>query len=495
MDLSHYRGAIELLAPPKHHLARYYNDPVAFVHDCFKWPEGKQPTFYQDAILARMVESGRLAVRGPHGLGKTTTESWCVLWFSLTRDDAGEDWKIATTASVWRQLEKYLWPEIHKWATLLDWDKVGRPAFKRNELLDLALKLPHGSAFAVASDQPSGIEGAHADQILYIFDEAKAIPAETFDAAEGAFSGAGASTSNEAYALACSTPGEPSGRFYEIHTHKAGLEDWHTHHVTLADAILAGRVAKDWAEQRALQWGTNSAVYHNRVLGEFHASDELAVIPLQWVEEAVERWKNWDGALPAFSTVGVDVSRSDNGDRTVMALRYGQVLHELRDQPVADTMVTADLVYGLLREPGNDADAVVDVVGVGAGVVDRLRQLGCAVRAFGAAERTDLVDRSGELGFANKRAAAWWTMREYLDPANGYGICLPDNDRLIGDLTAPRWKIMAGGKILVESKDDIRKRIGRSTDDGDAAVQAFWWEPPVEDELYEYDEPVSISAY
>src|SRR5690606_9385780 len=121
--------------------------------------------------------------RGPHGLGKTTDMSVAALWFALTRDLACIDWKVITTASVWRQLAVYLWPEIHKWAQRIRWDKVGREPFNmRTELLALQLKLKYGAATAVASNQPERIEGAHGDQILYILDEAKIIPPPTWDA-------------------------------------------------------------------------------------------------------------------------------------------------------------------------------------------------------------------------------------------------------------------------------------------------------------------------
>jgi hypothetical protein len=111
------------------------------------------------------------------------------------------------TAGVWRQLEHYLWPEIHKWARRLRWDVLGRPPLnERTELLALNLKLRHGAAFAVASDQPSLIEGVHADSVLYVFDESKSIPAGLFDAAEGAFSAARADGLPEALAIAQSTP-------------------------------------------------------------------------------------------------------------------------------------------------------------------------------------------------------------------------------------------------------------------------------------------------
>lgn len=451
--------------------SKYRNDPVAFVLDCINWRENEKPTAYQIEILGELPKQKRIAVRGPHGLGKTALASWVILWFAITRD--GGDWKIPTTASAWRQLTKFLWPEIHKWARRIKWDVVGRSQFNtRLELLSQNLKLSTGEAFAVASDTPDLIEGAHADSILYLFDEAKAIPGETFDAAEGAFSGAGTDTTSEAFALAISTPGEPQGRFYDIHKRLPGYDDWWTRHVTLDEAIKAGRVSTEWAEQRKKQWGEQSAVYQNRVLGEFCASDEDGVIPLSWIEQANDRWREREEVNlddESFACVGVDVARSGQ-DKTVLALKFGSTVRELRRYSKEDTMMTSGRVAGILR--ANGGKAVVDVIGIGAGVVDKLREDGLNVLAFNASERTDATDRSGELGFINKRSAAWWALRELLDPANGESIALPPDDLLTGDLTAPHWKVLSGGKIQIESKDDIKKRIGRSTDDGDAVVMA-----------------------
>jgi len=446
----------------------YAPDAKRFVHECIRFREGEGPTAYQDEILERVTDMGRIAVRGPHGLGKTAVASWIILWFALTRD--GRDWKIPTTASAWRQLTKYLWPEVRKWARRVRWDKVGRPIFnERLELLSLSLKLKTGEAFALASNDVSAIEGAHATHLLYVFDEAKAIPDDIWDGAEGAF--ASPAEGAEALALAISTPAEPVGRFYDIHSRRPGFEDWWVRHVTLEEAIAAGRIDHQWAEQRRRQWGEKSAVYQNRVLGEFASSEAEGVIPLAWVEAANQRWHDWDDAgrplEGEMTSAGIDVARSGQ-DKTVMALRYGNIITELRRTSREDTMQTTGRVVAVLTLGGR---AIVDVIGIGAGVVDRLREQGRNVVAFNAAERSDMRDKSGELGFANKRAAAWWNLRELLETEP---IALPPDDKLIGDLTAPHWSVQSGGRIKVEGKDDIKKRIGRSTDDGDAVVQAFW---------------------
>lgn len=440
----------------------YRDNLIGFVSDCIAWDKGEGLTPYQSEILTEIPQRKRASVRGPHGLGKTAMMSWIVLWFALTRD--GDDWKVVTTASAWRQLEKYLWPEIHKWARKLKWSKIGRAPFGMAELFTLKMRLGNGEAFAVASDNPALIEGAHAKYILYIFDESKSVLPATFDAAEGAL------TTPDAMAVAMSTPGEPQGRFYDIQSKRAGYEDWWVRHVKRAEVIAAGRMTEKWAEDRKKQWGETSAVYLNRVEGEFAASDEDGVIPLSWIEKANERWKeiNESGRWGDFTCIGVDVARSGE-NKTVMALRYGLAIKELRRHAKEDTMQTAGRVAGLLRALGGAA--MIDVIGLGAGVYDRLREDNLDVDAFNAAARTNFIDKSGEFKFANVRAAAWWNLRELLETEE---VALPPDDLLTGDLTAPKWRVMSGGRIVVESKEDIAKRLGRSTDDGDAVVEAYW---------------------
>jgi hypothetical protein len=338
-------------------------------------------------------------------------------------------------------------------------------------MLSRTLRLRFGSAFAVASAIPQFIEGVHGDSVLYIYDEAKSIPVATWDAAEGAFTGA---EGTEAMALACSTPGEPIGRFYDIQSRRAGTEDWHTVHISLDRALAARRVDPAWVEQRRLLWGPSSAIFANRVLGEFHSSDEDSIVPLSWVEQAVTRWEDHrDGVLAPLDRVGVDVARSGM-DSTVVALIYGHRVNELRRTFHESTAATAGRVRGVL-DTNLDAQAVVDTDGLGAGVTDMLRDDGYTVRAFHGAAASNRRDRSGELGFLNARAAAWWHMREALDPEQGATLELPPDDLLIGDLTAPKLKrVNRKSQIEIESKDDIRKRLGRSTDAGDAVVMGLY---------------------
>lgn len=458
---------------------RYLYDPAGWARDVIDWRGEEGLTAYQDEVLDAIPVRKRVAVRGPHGLGKTAMSSIAVLWFATTREAAGYDWKILTTASAWRALATFLWPEIHKWSRRIKWDVLGRQPFNElHELLQLNLKLHHGAATAVASSKAELIEGAHADSLLYLIDEAKIVPDATWDAIEGAFSGGRHEGLPEAFAVAISTPGPPVGRFYDIHRRAPGLEDWWVRHVTLAEAVAAGRISPDWAEQRARQWGRDSAMYANRVLGEFHASDEDAVIPLAWVEAAIDRWHTWnDDGRPPLSGVrftGVDVARMGS-DSTILAHRHGTAIVSLDAHDREDTMQTTARVQAATGEGEDQAVPVVDSMGVGGGVVDRLRELRSPVLAYTGAAKTKARTRDAEYGFLNVRAWAYWHMRELLDPAFGSEVMLPPDDLLISDLTAPTWDVTTGipPKIRVEPKEDLVDRLGRSPDRGDAVVMAF----------------------
>lgn len=400
-----------------------------------------------------------------------------IWWFALTRDALMYDWKVVTTASAWRQLIKYLWPEIHKWGRRINWLKVGRDEPKpKDEITTLHLKLKFGEAFAVASDRPEFIEGAHADHILYLFDESKVIVDGTWDSAEGAMTG------EKAYWLAVSTPGEPSGRFYEIQTHQPGLEHWWTRHVTLQEAVDAGRITIEWANLCRAQWGEDSAEYQNRVLGNFAQEEADVLIPLHWIESAMKRYQQAIAKSDMrVDQIGLDVARR-GGDSSVIAKRSGNIILPLEKYGKIDTMEASGLVVPYLnRNP--ELPVVVDVVGVGGGTFDRLTELfpdNDYLFPFHAQAKTDFVDATGQWMFSDSYSAAWWNVREMLDPSNPRKLdallCLPPDKHLPAELSAPSWKVNSAGKIQVEQKEKVKDRLGRSPDSADAVVMACWGE-------------------
>lgn len=470
-DLSRYRAFQK----------RYYSDPVGFARDCLEWPragDGLAP--YQADVLQALVKHRRATAVGPHGLGKTALMAIVVHWFALTRD--GRDWKLPMTASVWRQLAEFLLPEIHKWARRIKWDLVGRaPYAEKTELLDLALNLKTGSAFALASDKPSAIEGAHADHILYLFDEAKAIPTETFVAAEGAFS-----TPGEVMALAVSTPGDNIGRFWEIHTFRERFSAWWARAVTLDECISAGRITRSWAEQMSKELGEDHPEYVRRVQGKFSMADSAeGVIPRRWVRMAQARYlvlaqeiEAGKRLLPPLSVLAVDVGGEDKtGDATVMVEKRHNVIMPLEVFNGVDPMRVADMIkFKQSREKA--PTIVIDANGIGAGVVARLRQLGVETTPWMAGGgppriRKQFADSTKLLGFENRRAWAWWKVRELLDPTAGSSIAIPPDKELEDELCAPNWDSTVSDNIKIESKRSIRQRLGRSTDRADAVVMAL----------------------
>lgn len=452
-----------------------------FARECLQWPKpGDGLAKYQEDVLRALVSHKRATAVGPHGLGKTALMAIVVHWFALTRD--GEDWKLPMTASVWRQLSEFLLPEIHKWARRIKWELVGRPPYAdKTEMLDLALNLKTGSAFALASDKPSAIEGAHADHILYLFDEAKAIPTETFVAAEGAFS-----TPGEVMALAVSTPGDNIGRFWEIHTFRDRFSAWWARTVTLEECISAGRITQSWADQMSKELGEDHPEYVRRVLGKFSMADSAeGVIPRRWVRMAQARhlilMKEIEESrrmLPPLSVLAVDVGGEDKtGDATVLVERRHNVIMPLEVFNGLDPMRVADIIkFKQSRE--KSPSIVVDANGIGAGVVARLRQLGVETVAWMAGGgppkvRKKFSDSTKLLGFENRRAWAWWKVREMLDPISGASIAIPQDKELEDELCAPNWDSTVSDNIKIESKRSIRQRLGRSTDRADAVVMAL----------------------
>ena len=442
---------------------KWINNPVAWIRDAV--PSATLAD-YQTDEFAKLGTNRKVAVRGPRGSGKTMPAALAFWWFASTRELAGIDWKAPTTAGSAAQVRHYLWPEIHKWHGRIRWDVLGlEPPALGKELFQTDLKMRHGQGFGRATDDPALIEGAHADHILMIIDEGKSVVDGIWDAVEGFFANPG-----EHYAFALSTPGAPAGRFYDIHSRKPGYEDWTPIHVTIADAIGAGRVAEDWRAQRERQWGSDSTLYRCHVLAEF-AGEEDGVIPLDWVEAAIERGKLLERkCIPR--RLAVDVA--DSGvDATAIAFRDGKDVYRL-DMFTHQTDPTLAAEWAMERAV-KGTEIIVDSIGVGAGTLSNLkRETGVTVKGFVAGAGTNRRDRTGEIRFANLRSAAWWNVRELLDPQYGENITLPDNDMLLGDLTSPTWREVAGGKIQVESKDDIKKRLGRSTDAGDAVIMVLW---------------------
>ena len=201
--------------------------------------------------------------------------------------------------------------------------------------------------------------------------------------------------------------------------------------------------------------------------------DEWQVIPTQWVLDAFARFEKQQRPDVALRAVGMDVSRGGK-DNTTLAKLYGNYFDHLIVHPgeaTPDGAVAAKHATDALGD--ENAPIWIDVIGIGASAYDHLKVMpNVQVIPVNFSEGSSETDRSGRYSFANLRSEAYWKMREALDPNSNEDICLPPLRELRVDLCAARYKIV-GGKIKVECKQDIKKRIGRSPDYSDAVVNAW----------------------
>jgi len=238
--------------------------------------------------------------------------------------------------------------------------------------------------------------------------------------------------------------------------------------------------ATDYLRQlQALPEPLRSQMLH----GDFTAGrtdDEWQTIPSAWVKAAQARWKR-DASPGDVTSVGVDPSRGS--DETTIAARRGWRFDELvLVKPDSSGVVSGGAASKRAMDvAGEVAPIHVDVIGIGVSVVDHLSAfVGNQVVSVNGAEGSDAMDFSGRLRFGNKRAETWWRFREALDPARPAKVALPPDQRLFADLCAPRYRVTARG-LLIEDKVEVKRRLGRSPDRGDAVVLAAIRTPIIRD--------------
>ena len=218
--------------------------------------------------------------------------------------------------------------------------------------------------------------------------------------------------------------------------------------------------------------------------GDFSAGvedDARQVIPTEWVEAAMDRWRPLDHPLPPMDSIGVDAARGGNmgstlgavgRDKMVIARRHGRWFAPLISIKGVDVNNGGLAATQVIRFRRDNAPVHLDVVGIGTSPYDFLQSNHVHTLGMNGAASSEEFDKSGLLAFVNKRAEWWWRLREALDPDNPDPIMLPDDEGLLADLTAPLWFLKPRG-IQIESKEDIVKRLGRSPDRGDAVAYAL----------------------
>jgi hypothetical protein len=210
--------------------------------------------------------------------------------------------------------------------------------------------------------------------------------------------------------------------------------------------------------------------------------DPWQVIPTKWVRLAQKRWMERERPSMPVSGVGADIARGGS-DSMVVAKRYGDWFDEpskTAGVDVEDGPAAAGLIQHQLEDEPHIGYINIDVIGVGTSCYDSAKAMWPGIaQAVNAAAKSDYIAMSKTdppaplFTMRNVRAEYHWRLREALDPANDSTISLPPGNEILADLCAARYKVMAGGVIQIESKDDIKKRIGRSPDVGEAIMLAL----------------------
>ena len=429
--------------PLEEFVLEYRDDPVKFVREVL----GATPLPYQAEFLQAIADGERkMSVRSGHGTGKSTSASWAMLWYVLLRFPN----KVVVTAPTSGQLFDALFAELKRWINELP-DQLKPMLTVKSDRVELAAAPSEAfiSARTSRAETPEALAGVHSENVLLVVDEASGVPEKVFEAAAGSMSGHAATT------ILLSNPTRSSGTFFESQTRLSGT--YWTRRWSCVDSPL---VSEEFVDEMRLRYGEESNAFRIRVLGEFPLADDDTIIPFHLVEAATQRDIELDE--DAQTVWGLDVARFGS-DKTVLAKRQGNVITEVNGWQGLDLMQTVGRVkaeYDGLPSHLRPREIMVDVIGMGGGVVDRLRELNVPVRGINVAESPSMGDT-----YTNLRAELWFKMRGWLEQR---GAKLPKNEQLIAELTSIRYSFASSGKMKAEGKDDMRKRGLSSPDYADA---------------------------
>jgi hypothetical protein len=438
--------------------------PVRLVREVF----GVDPDEWQEEVLRDFGRgTRRISIRSCHGPGKTCLVAWMVWCMLLTRFPQ----KTVATAPTRGQLFDGLFAEVETWGKRLP-PQINALYNHKSDRIEL-LASPSESFFTARTaraETPEALQGIHSDHVLLIADEASGVAEPIFEAGSGSMSGESCQT------VLLGNPVRTSGFFFESHNRLSHM--WKTYHIRAAGAewpsgIPSYRVADDYVREQAALYGDDSNAYRIRVLGEFPASDEDTVIPFSLVESARMRELELPKQMP--EVWGLDVARFGSA-RNALVGRNKRAVTSIEVWDQVDLMQTAGRVYDKYHQTApfdRPKVILVDIIGMGAGVVDRLLELKLPVRGVNASETAGTTER-----FMRARDELWWKGRDWLAGNDvmmkaSDDIAVAEIELLAQELCGPRYAFTSSGKIKVEGKDEMRKRGLRSPDVADAFILTF----------------------
>lgn len=467
------------------------NRPLAFMRDAL----GERLWSAQKEIVRSVWANPRTLVRACHGSGKTRTAAGVVIAFLLAWPGS----VVITTAPTGRQVKSLLWAELRALYHGARFPLGGDLAPSSAEWW---ISRPEKwFAFGFSTDDGDSFQGPHAEHVLAVIDEASGVDSSVWTAIDAIL------TSEHARLLAIGNPTDPASQFAKEHklagAHRIQISAYDTPNfstfgIVEADLVsgaweakIAGRplpypalITPAWAADKARRWGVSSPLFVSRVGGEFPESSSDTLIPLAHVEAAMTR-EVPDATTP--NVLAVDVARYGE-DRTVIVHRLGRKLRRVGSWAKRGLMETVGSVVLAVRATG--ATRVrIDDAGLGGGVTDRLLEIkklgeddgalrGVAIEPVNVGSAATRKDR------VNLRAELWWNLRELLDPELGDAIALEPTtetgapwEEALSELASIKYENDSRGRILVESKEDMKARGLPSPDDGDAIMLALAPEP------------------
>lgn len=428
-------------------LKRFRTDPVLYVQKVF----GVDPTKHQKELLnAVAVPGAHVSARSGHGTGKSTALAWLILW----KVPLFKDCKVPCTAPTAPQLRDVLWAEIAKWhGRMMPWFKNQIEISSDRVFMKSAPNTQFAVARTARQENPDALQGFHADNLLFIIDEASGVPEKVFEVAEGALS------TPSANVVMTGNPTRVTGYFHASH-HKF-RNQWKRLHFSCLDSPL---VDQGYPKNMAEKYGTDSDIYRVRVQGDFPNASSCQLIGMDLVEAASARKVRDEQFSFAPKVLGVDVAW-EGDDRSCVYLRQGLMCKRLGVWHKIDNMTLASMV--MQYEDQHSTDATFIDVGWGTGVIDRLRQLGRSPVPVNFGSKA-LSDR-----YYNRRTEMWCLMRDWLED----GGVLPhgnESDDLRADMVGPEYGFSPSmNRIALESKKDMKKRGLPSPDEADALALTF----------------------
>ncbi len=413
----------------------------------------------QDDVLNACEEHQLVAVRSGHKVSKTLTAACVALWFFSSFEDA----RVIITAPTAGQIRNLLWRELKLRSRRA---KIPFPHVPETPATGMRSSDGSREIVGVSTDEAERMQGFSSPNMLYIIDEGSGVSEQIFEAIEGNLAGG-------ARVLMLGNPTQPAGTFYDAFNNPEVAQFWHQIHISSWEAARSKRHIKgmanlEWCDKRLRAWGPDDPRYQVRTLGDFADSAECAIIPLSTIMAAQQRYGEILGV--GRLELGVDVARFGD-DETVIAVRRGKVISEIVARTSLDEHAVAALVLETVERyhvKGEQRALVkVDASGCGGGVVSILR----------ASDKVDVLGVHGNEqadnpeDLMNRRAQLWFDCADFL--RNGGAIPIGDS-LLEKDLLAPKYEFSEHNKRKVEQKKDIKKRLQRSPDRGDAVCLAIF---------------------